>query len=39
MDIKHKYAGTQVASTESIFAYIADAAGLDSFHPRRLLML
>jgi zinc/manganese transport system substrate-binding protein len=27
--IKQKYSGTEVASTESIFAYLADAAGLN----------
>ena len=31
--IKQKYSGTEVASTESIFAYLADAAGLNLVSP------
>lgn len=31
--IKQQYGGTQVASTESIFAYLADAAGLNLVSP------
>jgi zinc/manganese transport system substrate-binding protein len=31
--IKQRYGGTQVASTESIFAYLATAAGLDLVSP------
>ena len=31
--IKQKYGGTEVASTESIFAYLADAAGLNLVSP------
>jgi len=32
-DIKQQYSGTEVASTESIFVYLADAAGLDLISP------
>ena len=32
-DIKKQYGGTEVASTESIFAYLATAAGLDLVSP------
>jgi zinc/manganese transport system substrate-binding protein len=32
-DIKKQYAGTEVASTESIFMYLAKAAGLDLVSP------
>ena len=31
--IKQQYSGTEVASTESIFAYLADAAGLNLVSP------
>lgn len=33
-DIKKQYAGTRVAATEDIFAYLADASGLDLISPR-----
>jgi zinc/manganese transport system substrate-binding protein len=32
-NIKHGFGGTKVASTESIFVYLADAAGLDLISP------
>jgi len=32
-NIKHAFGGTKVASTESIFAYLADAAGLNLISP------
>ena len=33
VDIKHRFGGTKVAATEDIFAYLAQAAGLDLISP------